>query len=255
MESDVWLMELGELLQTLSCQMWYKDMSLNQARRSLVSDSYVSFLSPLFTPGVLYNPRPILLVPDQQHSMINLGVVTVAKYPWVVEHPPVSVHWDRQWTKGSQWGPHSLSGRVGKQGPWLFVVKNLRRCRNGLTFVLDSSVWVLFLKNNTAVSYVLHSPLRPWATAPLASVFGISATINKLLFWIVVQSLVPNCNCSLKGTSDGKGPAWATTPLILHRSNQSLVSPIDWCRRGLKVHFLGLTYFLHISLHVFKVRG
>lgn len=208
--------------------MWDDDVVLDQARAALVGDSDVTLFSPSITPRIFHNPSSIFLVADQQNWVIHFSIMTIVKNSTDVKLPFVSIDWDWKWSQCGQCLFHCFCV-IGKQWPGFFMVQELYGCGVAFALVLDCCVRVIFVEYHSTVSDEFHCPFWPWATAALATVFGVNAAIDQVLLRVIVQGLVFHRNHSFKGTCCWKCPAWTTHALVFNRSHDSFSSPVDRC--------------------------
>ena len=201
-----------------SCEMRNHDVGFDQAGCGLVTDSDVPLLSPFCSPWVSQNPCTVLLISYQQAGQSNVVIVTIVVNSTCIELPSVSVNWHWKWSVLGQ-GILNIVRLIDKHWPWLCVIQKLSGSRNWLAVIFPNHEWVLAVQNNTCVFDVVQGPIGEGTLATFTTVFGVSAAVQKLLFWEVVQSFVLYSQDWLHCASCRKSPTRSTITLITDWSN------------------------------------
>jgi len=187
-----------------------------------------SILSPVGSPRVLDDPGSIVLVSNQEHSVVK-SFRAVAEHSGLVQGPVAGVDTDRNgltsYCRLQRSGVSSSQNLVSRIG------QNLGS-RRVIAASYSSSVWVSALSVDSISTDEIQSPLRPSSIAALALVSLSTAAIHELLLRVAGHISMLESPGTFQSSSGRERPARAAASLILDGAHNSLTPPVNTIWNG-----------------------
>ncbi len=102
---------------------------------------------------------------------------------------------------------------------------NLGGCRSACS--IFSCIWIWWLSGDFVINDVLESFIHPSSITSLISI-NTTSTINKFLFWKVIEGSGWKFKSSFNGSNCSEGPTWTAWSLVLDSIYRTRCSPINW---------------------------